>query len=84
MGIASGSISALIMALYVDSSAVKQLYTRPELIWLICPIVLYVIARIWVLAHRGEVSDDPLVFLIKDWRSHLMALVIIAIMVAAA
>jgi 4-hydroxybenzoate polyprenyltransferase len=83
MGIASGSISALIMALYVDSAAVKEQYATPELIWLICPIVLYVVARIWVLAHRGEVSDDPVVFIMKDWRSHLMGLVIVAIMIAA-
>ncbi len=41
------------------------------------------IARIWVLAHRGEVPDDPLVFMMKDWRSHLMGVVIIAIMIAA-
>jgi 4-hydroxybenzoate polyprenyltransferase len=84
MGIASGSISALIMALYVDSAAVKEQYATPELIWLICPIVLYVVTRIWVLAHRGEVSDDPVVFIMKDWRSHLMGVVIVAIMIAAA
>ncbi len=36
MGIASGSISALIMALYVDSAAVKEQYAHPEMIWLIC------------------------------------------------
>jgi 4-hydroxybenzoate polyprenyltransferase len=84
MGIASGSISALIMALYVDSVEVKEQYSHPEMIWLVCPIILYTVSRIWVLAHRGEVSDDPLVFIMKDWRSHLMGLVIIAIMIAAA
>jgi 4-hydroxybenzoate polyprenyltransferase len=84
MGIASGSISALIMALYVDSKDVQEQYSHPELIWLICPIILYVITRIWVLAHRGEVPDDPLVFIMKDWRSHLMAIVVAAIMFAAA
>jgi 4-hydroxybenzoate polyprenyltransferase len=83
MGIASGSISALIMALYVDSAEVKEQYAHPELIWLVCPIVLYMITRIWVLAHRGEVPDDPLVFMMKDWRSHLMGLVIIGVMIAA-
>jgi 4-hydroxybenzoate polyprenyltransferase len=84
MGIASGCISALIMALYVDSASVKELYAHPEAIWLICPIVLYVIARIWVLAHRGEVPDDPIVFIMKDWRSHLMAVIVAGIMFAAA
>jgi 4-hydroxybenzoate polyprenyltransferase len=84
MGVASGCIAALIMALYVDSAAVKQLYTHPQLIWLICPIVLYVVARIWVLAHRGEMPDDPIVFMLYDWRSHLMGAAVVAIMLAAA
>jgi 4-hydroxybenzoate polyprenyltransferase len=84
MGVASGCMSALIMALYVDSAQVKNLYAYPEAIWLICPIVLYAVARVWVLAHRGEVPDDPLVFMMRDWRSHLMGLAIIAIMFVAA
>lgn len=83
LGMASGCTCALIMALYVDSAAVKQLYRHPELIWLVCPIILYQMARIWFLARRGQMPDDPLVFMIGDWRSQLMGLVVVAIMVAA-
>lgn len=83
LGMASGCTCALIMALYVDSAAVKQLYRHPELIWLVCPIILYQMARIWFLARRGLMHDDPLVFMIRDWRSQLMGLVVAAIMVAA-
>lgn len=83
LGMASGCTCALIMALYVDSAAVKQLYRHPELIWLVCPIVLYQMARIWFLARRGLMPDDPLVFMIRDWRSQLMGLVVAGIMVAA-
>lgn len=83
LGMASGCTCALIMALYVDSAAVKQLYRHPELIWLVCPIILYQMARIWFLARRGQMPDDPLVFMISDWRSQLMGLVVVAIMVAA-
>ncbi|WP_142022101.1 UbiA family prenyltransferase [Bosea vestrisii] len=83
LGMASGCTCALIMALYVDSANVKQLYRHPELIWLLCPIVLYQMARIWFMARRGGMPDDPLVFMIRDWRSQLMGLVVIAIMVLA-
>ncbi|WP_158445905.1 UbiA family prenyltransferase [Bosea minatitlanensis] len=83
LGMASGCTCALIMALYVDSANVKQLYRHPELIWLLCPIVLYQMARIWFMARRGGMPDDPLVFMIRDWRSQLMGLVVVVIMVAA-
>lgn len=83
LGMASGCTCALIMALYVDSAAVKELYRHPELIWLICPIILYQMARIWFLARRGQMPDDPLVFMIRDWRSQLMGAIVVGILVAA-
>jgi 4-hydroxybenzoate polyprenyltransferase len=81
LGMASGCTCALIMALYVDSANVKQLYSQPKLIWLICPIVLYQMARIWF--PRRQMPDDPLVFMIRDWRSQFMGLLVVLIMVAA-
>jgi 4-hydroxybenzoate polyprenyltransferase len=83
LGMASGCTCALIMALYVDSAAVKELYRHPEVIWLICPIILYQMARVWFLARRGQMPDDPLVFMIRDWRSQLMGVLVVAIMVVA-
>jgi 4-hydroxybenzoate polyprenyltransferase len=83
LGMASGCTCALIMALYVDSAAVKKLYSHPEIIWLICPIILYQMARVWFLARRGQMPDDPLVFMIRDWRSQLMGALVMLIMVAA-
>lgn len=83
LGMASGCTCALIMALYVDSAAVKQLYPHPEMIWLVCPIILYQLARMWFLARRGDMPDDPLMFMIRDWRSQLMGAVVVLIMVGA-
>lgn len=71
-GMASAFASALVLALYIDSSEVKQLYGNPWLIWPLCPIVLYLAIRIWVLARRGEMHEDPVVFLLSDWRSVVM------------
>lgn len=83
LGVASGFSAVLVLALYVDGAGRLGLYKTPEFIWLVCPIVLYVIGRIWVLAKRRELPDDPVIFIIRDWRSHLMGLIVIAVMIAA-
>jgi 4-hydroxybenzoate polyprenyltransferase len=83
IGISSGFSAVLVLALYVDRAGRAGLYGTPELIWLICPLLLYVIARIWVLAKRRELPDDPVQFLIRDWRSHLIGAVVIVIMLLA-
>lgn len=83
MGISSALVSTLILALYVDSKAVAGLYETPQLIWLICPIVLYVMARVWVLARRGQMPDDPLMFMITDWRSQSMGVLTALVVLAA-
>jgi 4-hydroxybenzoate polyprenyltransferase len=74
-GMASAFAAALVLALYIDSSEVQQLYGNPWLIWPLCPIVLYLAIRIWVLARRGEMHEDPVVFLLSDWRSVMMVCV---------
>ena len=71
-GIASGLMAVLVLALYIDSPTVKELYRYPELIWLLCPVMLYLICRFWFLARRGEMHEDPIIFAIRDWRSQVM------------
>lgn len=71
-GVASGFTAVVVLALYINSAAVQQLYTYPWLIWPLVPIVLYIIIRVWILAHRKEMDDDPVVFLANDWRSQVV------------
>lgn len=71
-GMASAFSSALVLALYIDSSSVRELYTHPWLVWPLAPIVLYLTMRIWILARRDELHDDPVVFIIRDWRSQIV------------
>lgn len=68
-GIVSGYMAVLVLALYIDSRAVNLLYGNPEVIWLLCPLVLYLVSRIWLLARRGDMHDDPVMFAIKDSQS---------------
>ncbi len=71
-GVASGFAAVVVLALFIDSPEVAETYKHPEMIWLVCPLVLYIVFRIWILARRKEMHDDPVVFLIKDWRSQIM------------
>jgi 4-hydroxybenzoate polyprenyltransferase/phosphoserine phosphatase len=73
-GIASGYLAVLVMALYINSSAVVEQYARPEALWLLCPIMLYWISRVWLLARRGEMHDDPVVFAIRDVPTYWLGL----------
>lgn len=72
IGVSSGLISVLVLSLYISSPAVSQLYRAPHLLWLLCPLVVYWITRIWFLAARGEVDHDPVVFALFDWRSYVI------------
>ncbi|MCJ8150623.1 UbiA family prenyltransferase [Shinella sedimenti] len=68
-GVSSAFAAALVLSLYIQSRETAELYTQPWLIWPIVPIVLYIIVRVWILAHRREMHDDPVVFIATDWRS---------------
>ena len=72
MGVASGYMAVLVMALYIQDSKTAILYHEPKFIWLACPLLLYWISRIWMITHRGHMHDDPIVFAIKDKTSWLV------------
>ncbi len=65
-GIISGYISVLILALYINSDTILKLYKAPVLVWPIVPLMLFWVSWVWLNVHRGIMSDDPLLFAIKD------------------
>jgi len=73
LGCASGFVSVVILALYTQSLIVPELYPAPEWIWLIPPLLLYWVARVWLKAGRGEIDDDPVLFAAKDRQSLAIA-----------
>jgi 4-hydroxybenzoate polyprenyltransferase len=78
MGIASSFAAALVFALYISSADVHALYREPLYLWWICPIFLYWISRTWLLARRGLVDEDPLVFTLRDRLTWLLGAVSLA------
>lgn len=64
-GISSGFVCVLVLALYINVGA-NQLYRHPYALWLLCPLLLYWICRVWRKTYRGELHDDPVVFALSD------------------
>ena len=81
LGSASGFLSVLVFALYINGKEVQELYRRPFFLWFICPVLMYWISRVWILANRGHLTEDPILFALKDKESYLMALGITAIII---
>jgi 4-hydroxybenzoate polyprenyltransferase len=73
-GAGSGCVAALLLALYIESPEVRLLYHHPERLWLLCGIHLYWISRVWLLANRGDMHHDPVLFALRDRASYWLGL----------
>ena len=82
MAVGAGFVSVLVMALYINSPDVTALYSRPEVLFGICAVLLFWISRIVLITHRGEMHDDPVVFAARD-RVSLVSFALVVAFVAA-
>ena len=80
LGVGSGLLSSLVLILYTGSQQVQQNYSTPMLLVGLAPVMLYWISRLWLLASKGEIKADPVLFTLKDKNSYLVAICFIAIM----
>ena len=83
LALTSGAISVLILALYINSPAIFQLYKTPQIMWGTCFILLYWISRVVFLTNRGKMHDDPLLFALKDPLSYLCGIGILTLALLA-
>jgi 4-hydroxybenzoate polyprenyltransferase/phosphoserine phosphatase len=84
IAIGAGYVSVLVMILYVNSPAVVELYARPEALWGVCAVLLYWITRTVMVAHRGGMHDDPVVYAAKDRISQVCLVIILAFVLGGA
>lgn len=75
-GISSGYLAALVTVLYINDLQAGALYRHPLWLWPVSMAVLYWISRIWLLAHRGELHEDPVLFAIHDRASYVVVLLV--------
>jgi len=83
MGIASGYLAVLVLALFINTPGVKERYTYPNVLGLLCPAVLFWVSRLWLKTSRGEMSEDPIVYCAKDPLSWMVLAAMIVITLAA-
>jgi hypothetical protein len=82
-GAAAGCVAALLLALYIESDEVRLLYRHPQRLWLLCGIHMYWISRAWLLANRGEMHHDPVLFALRDRVSYWTGLLAAAFVLLA-
>lgn len=82
-GSISGYLAVLVLALYISSPEVELLYKTPEALWLLCPLLLYWISRLWLWVSRRNVFEDPILFMVKDRQSFLIGAAVALIVFVA-
>lgn len=84
LGSSSGYLAVLVLALYIHSEEVFTLYRGPEFLWLIAPLLLLWVTRLWVVTARGYMDEDPIFYAVKDPETWATVLAVLLIMLAAA
>lgn len=83
-GITSGFVAMLVLALYINSEHVIELYKSPILIWFMIPVLFYWLMRMWMVANRGKMTDDPIIYAMRDKTTYVAMIIIVIIMLLAA
>ncbi len=83
LGVGSGCMAVLVLALYVISDEFTRHYSHPVLLWQLCPLALYWVGRAWIVVARDEMTDDPVVWAFRDQLSRWIAVVAITILFLA-
>ena len=82
-GTASGYASVVVFALYIGNEVAQNLYPHYSRLWLLVPVLLLWLSRLWLKASRGELDEDPVVYAITDSRSLQLGLVVLVIVLSA-
>ena len=83
MGVASGYMAVLVVALYINSPDIVGRYGQVSVLWGLCPVILFWVSRVWLKASRSEMHDDPVVFALSDRLSLLATAAAIGVVLMA-
>jgi len=73
-GVSCGVAAIVILALYINSAAVRETYSSPEFLAVWCPVLFFALTRLWILARRSELDQDPVLFVVADPVTYLLLL----------
>ena len=83
LGTIAGYLSVVVLAFYITSREVTVLYRHPGLLWIAAVLMLFWITRLWLLAHRGTLGEDPLSFALRDPTSYAVGAATLLALAAA-
>lgn len=75
-GVSSGYISIMVLVLYIHDLQAGALYAHPDWLWLVSISILYWMSHMWLIAFRGEMNEDPILFAIHDRNSYIVGIFI--------
>jgi 4-hydroxybenzoate polyprenyltransferase len=82
-GTGCGCASVVVLALYINSQDVMQLYRHPAFLWPVCLAVLFWLSRVWMLANRNELPYDPIEFAVRDSGSYIIGAFVLTFLLLA-
>jgi hypothetical protein len=82
-GIASCFTAGIVLTLYIQSKEVHQLYREPQWLWVVAIGIIFWLLRVWLVASRGQLDEDPVLFAVRDPISYLMFAIFFAAVVLA-
>ena len=82
-GTSSATAAVVMFMLYIGHPDVTRLYGHASRLWFIVPLLIYWLFRVWLLASRGELDDDPVVFALRDRASLLVGALVVAVAVSS-
>lgn len=75
VGMVANALAVLVFVLYINAPETRELYATPAILWLVCPLLVFLLWRIWRFARSGRLHDDPLIFAASDHLSQALVLV---------
>jgi 4-hydroxybenzoate polyprenyltransferase len=82
-GCCASFLSALMLALFVQSEASSALYRTLPLLWGAVPLILLWQCRLWLATANGRMHDDPILYALRDPASWTIGAAVGALFLAA-
>lgn len=82
-GVTAGYAATVVLALYVNDERTAVLYDTPEILWASVPLILFWVSRAWLIAHRGNMHEDPILYAVRDRVSLMVGGLVFVVFVAA-
>jgi hypothetical protein len=77
-------LAVVVLLLYLNDPLTAQRFSHPQYLWILGPLLLFWLLRLWLKANRRRLHDDPVVFAARDWVSRVIVLITVALIWLAA